>query len=216
LWKGAIGKECGTEIQVPVLLVLVTGPGEGFTKCSIIPFGKSIGLGVVGGGPMLLDVEVDAELLNQLVFEMGTLIREDFSGDTVVANNFVHEKGGDGLGSSSLNGLGFGPLGKIFRADKDVSVAGLGCGQGTDEVQSNSIEGFSNRKRLEAAIEGDLATALARIAGLDEFLDIFVHVVPIIMFCGSGEGGVDSGMSIVRVLMEFAKEVVSLGKGDNR
>src|SRR4051812_6711742 len=98
----------------------IVGVSKDFAKCPIIPFDKSIGLGVVGDGPVLLDIKVDAELLDQLVLKMGTLIHKNFLGNTMLGDNFVHKKGEDGLGSGSLYGLGFGPLGKVLCADKDI------------------------------------------------------------------------------------------------
>ena len=83
MWKGSVGKQSRTQILVPVLLVLVTRSCEGFTKCSIIPLGESVGLWVISCGSMLADVEVYAELLDEVVLEVGALVGEDLSRDTM-------------------------------------------------------------------------------------------------------------------------------------
>ena len=88
------------EPSVPGGLAVVDKDTKVLFEPLICSFGLAIGLGVIGGAYVLLDIEDAAKLPWEMGRESGISVRDDLAGSTVVGEDMLNVKVGDSGGGS--------------------------------------------------------------------------------------------------------------------
>ena len=187
---------------------------EGRLEAAVEAFHEAVGLRVVGGGGVVVDVEGLAEVVPEGGGELRAKVRCDEGGDAVagdpVADEGVGAVGGVGRGE----GDGIWPAGGAVHNGEAVVVAGRG-GKGANKVKVNVGEWLrTDRDRLRA--EGSVAVdfgGLAEDAGAAPAVDVGSKVRPDV--AGGDEAAGGAGTRVGKVVDVLEKREAE-GRGDKR
>ena len=121
-WCGAKAEHDPGKMVIPVS---AGGAGpEGVLQAAVETFHKAIGLGVVGGGRAVLNVELGAEAVPEGGSELWSSVRSDGGRNSKAGNPVVYNGGGAGVGGSGGEGNGLRPSGGAINDGEEVSMLG--------------------------------------------------------------------------------------------
>ena len=126
-------------------------------------FYKTVGLGVIGGGGLVRDVEMRAEGDPQSRGELRTTVRGDSIWHTKGGDPVVNQSGGTVHRRGGGQGNGLRPTGSVVNNGEEVGVTRRG-GEGTNQINMNVGE-MGNRKRNGSWPKMSMAVHLRSLAG---------------------------------------------------
>src|SRR3954463_12646300 len=108
-------------MEIPILTLALAG--EGIAQCLVVAFYQAIGLWIVGGGEVVLDLPFLEQLGDQIVLELQTVICLDVTGGTISAINVRIDEIANFYTSLLGKGCCFWPTGESFYCNSNEAFS---------------------------------------------------------------------------------------------
>ena len=160
-WSGAENEENPGEMMVPVSCS-AAGTEGGF-EMVVEAFHQTVGLGLIGRGGLVRDVEVRAEGDPQVRSELRTTVRGDSIWHTETGDPVVNQSGSTVYRRGGGQGNGLGPTGSAINDGEEVGVTRRG-GEGANQINVDVRES-RNGKRNGSRPKMSMAVHFRSLAG---------------------------------------------------